>query len=308
MEHSSTASKAQHHKQPTDCLDVEVPTSPSDASIPTGPLDALEHSPFRRLPAELRREIFAIALKQEDGLVFAASSWQCSRDGTPAAKLLNLRATCRQIYRETEGLFFGINDIHLNHLNVVGSKARRMRMTELALRSLEKICKLPSLLPTETLPRIIVWPVMNDSNWTELDCSLTIRIVTAARELRPFRLFVGCQISRLSSHRFASPSNPDSGIAGRKLCIRDASMSMSECVHVELVFPVDDQAAAFRSIDEACQSKLVMLELHRQHRMCPIRVELDSIRASLETACQTLRSRVLTTTAAWSDSTGALDG
>lgn len=85
-------------------------------------------------------------------------------------------------------------------------------------------------------------------------------------------------------------------------------MSMSECVHVELVFPVDDQAAAFKTIDEAFQSKLVMPEIYRQHRMCPIRFELDSIRASLETACQTLRSRVLTITAAWSDSTGALNG
>lgn len=183
MEHPSTTSEAQHHKRAPDCLDVEIPTSLSDTSVPAAPLDALEDSPFRRLPAELRREIFAITLKQEDGLVFAASSWQCLRDGTPASKLLNLRATCRQIYHETKGMFFGINGIHLNHLNVKGSKARRTRMTELALRSLEKICKLPSLLPDrETRPRIIVWLVMRDSNWTELDCSLTIRIVTVARE------------------------------------------------------------------------------------------------------------------------------
>lgn len=116
MKHSSTISKLPHRSKPTGSSNVELASSPSDASIPAGPLSALEHSPFRRLPAKIRREILAMALKQEDDLIFTASWWQCSHNGTPASKRLSLRATCRQIYRETEALFFGLNDINLDYL------------------------------------------------------------------------------------------------------------------------------------------------------------------------------------------------
>lgn len=246
MKHSSTISKLPHRDKPTDSSDVQIPSSPSDVLISAGPLNALEYSRFRRLPAEIRREIFAMALKQDDGLIFTASSWQCSRNGTPASKCLSLRGTCRQIYRETEGLVFGINDINLDYLISSESGEMQKRNTQLALGSLDKICKLPSLLPIGTRPRIVTWPVSRHDTWVEADGihqrtkNETVCIATAAVSLRPFRLFVGCQ---MDSHRWAASCYPNSEIGRRTLCIRDAPMSIWGSVRIDLVFPVDDQAA-----------------------------------------------------------------
>lgn len=253
------------------------------ATNTTVPVDALQHSPLRRLPPELRLKIFTFALKQDGGLTFDRVSYRPLSDQTPVSQALNLRATCKQIRRETEGVFFAANEITLIYPPLTPVYLRKR--TEKFLSSVDKIP--PSLLPTVRRPRIIIRPTdysprLGPGPCLEWIVDELIHVAAISKSFAPVQVMV--QVAMGNYHwcvnSVGEPVGNDGFLDG-KICNREAPVSMTECVLLRVEFPVDDRATALSSVDQAFEKKLSLLEAHRGHRLCPVSIQLNKILDSL---------------------------
>jgi hypothetical protein len=104
----------------------------------------MEYSPFGKLPIELRLDIYERVLHVEEGLRITldntSSKYQRShtkkanrrptRSTSPQKNLLAIRATCKEVYLETDGIVFAVNNswvfVHCeDNTTAWGKRARR---------------------------------------------------------------------------------------------------------------------------------------------------------------------------------------
>ncbi|KAK5115850.1 hypothetical protein LTR85_009444 [Meristemomyces frigidus] len=82
----------------------------------------MDHSPLARLPAELRNEIYELALTQAEAVVDIGQRWEWRARGggiyqvTSIGEALAITKTCKQIRQESASIFFSTNtfDIKLD--------------------------------------------------------------------------------------------------------------------------------------------------------------------------------------------------
>lgn len=184
---------------------------------------------------------------------------------------LGVMKTCKQVYRETRGLFFYLNQVSLYGTPSVSLQrlfAGLLRDTPSALCSnLNRVVLRPEDLQITTHRDDF------DVFVTGLDLDRTARFVGNLQGIRPFKLYIG---ANLVYHRW--------GGRDRHVCKRDAPVTGDDCGLIELIFPIDDRAAALEIVERLHQKKLSILAPHRQHRMCTVRIELQNILDGLSKA------------------------
>jgi hypothetical protein len=300
---SDMAFPGAHMAGATADTDLVVPTQLdiSTASALSTSSDALEHSPLRRLPRELRDKIYSMIFTQPHGLVCRFFSWSPSHDGTPVSQALNIRATCKQIHAETESMFFVLNDISIDLLRL-GDQHKTSTKEEWGMRNTHFVNTIPPRLLSPST-KVIVWvpsACADSSDMSQVICRLV-------QSVQHGNLFLG---ARLGNPRWVTldsvfqlvpvlfPDRPvclkEVPIGDRPVC-KDVTVSMNDCTGFEIVFPFNDRAAVLAVVEDQYSNKIALIEVHMTHWWCSVRAQRESLFQSLDLAREKFLRLVATT-------------
>lgn len=221
-----------------------------------------------------------MVLTYRHGIRCDKSSWLPLDDGTSILQALSIMSTCKQIRKETKLLLFTLNDI----VSSEGPITQRFSDHSVSIyrpMSMETVSLLNSIPPTLFSPssRLVTWIPPNIAMDT---LALHMRV---ARNIQHLQLYMGVILGR---HRWCGRSDENGSdyhtdsFHSLPICSKDVSASMNDCARVKLVFPVNDLRTALVLVDDQYQAKVALIEVHRSHRICPIRVELDNLLVSHE--------------------------
>jgi hypothetical protein len=238
------------------------------------------HSPLGRLPAEIRNTIYAMVLTNRHGIRCDKSSWLPMEDGTSISQAVSIMSACKQIRKETKLLLFTLNDIATSE----GPITQRFSDHSVSIyipMSMDTVSLLNSIPPTLLSPssRLVTWVPPNIAMDT---LALHIKV---ARNIQHLQLYLGVILGR---HRWCGRSDENGSdyhtdsFHSLSICSKDASTSMNDCARVKLVFPINDLRTALALVEDRYQAKVALVEVHRSHRICPIRVELENLLVSHE--------------------------
>lgn len=233
------------------------------------------HSQLGRLPAEIRNTIYAMVLTYRHGIRCDNSSWLPMDDGSSILQALSIMLTCKQVRKETKLLLFTLNDI------VSSEGPITPRFTDRSVPiynpiSMDTISLLNSIPPTLLSPcsRLVTWIPPNIAMDT---LALHLRV---AQNIHYLQLHLGVILGHHSwcgcSDENGSDCQTDK-FHNTPICSRDVSASMNDCARVKLVFPINDLRTALTLVNDQCQAKVTLVETHRSHRICPVRVGLDNL-------------------------------
>jgi hypothetical protein len=236
------------------------------------------HSLLGRLPAEIRNSIYTIVLTHHHGIRCDKSSWLPMGERS-VLQALSITSTCKQVRKETKLLFLALNDITSSEGPIIHNVGRdRSIYTPM---STETVSLLNSIPPTLLSPcsRLVTW-IPPDVDMGTL--RLHLRVM---RNVQHLQLFLGVILGR---HGWCGRSDRNGGddwldnFHSTHICSRGVPASMNDCARIKLVFPINDRPAALALVEDRYRAKATMVETHRSHRICPVRVELDKILRSHE--------------------------
>jgi hypothetical protein len=270
-------------------LDVSTATALATGS------DALEHSPLGRLPRELRDEIYTMVSTQPHGLVCKYTSWDPSYNGGQVSQALNIRATCKQIRAETEGMFFVLNDISFDLLHYRCGANRPNPYREVGGKQNVQMVNAipPSLLSPSTKAIIWVDPACADSGDVPQICRI-------AQSVQHGNVFLGARLgnprwasSGIEHYLFHVPRFPN--LFDELVCIKDVPVSPNDCAGFGIVFPFKDRAGALALLEDQYKKKMALIEVHTTHRFCAVRAKREILIQSLGLVREKLLNFVTTT-------------
>jgi hypothetical protein len=235
------------------------------------------HSSLGRLPPEIRNAIYTIVLTHHQGIRCHKFSWLPMHGGQSILQALSITSTCRQVRKETKLLFFAMNDITSSE-EPLDNYFNRPRHSPMTMETASLLNSIPSAL-LSPCSRLVTWiPPEVDTNTLALH-------VQVARNIQHLPLFLGVILGR---HGWCGRSDRNGGddwvdnFHSMPICSRDVLVSMNDCVRIELIFPTNDLPAALALVEDRYRAKIAMVEKHRSHRICPVRVELTRILQSHE--------------------------
>lgn len=249
----------------------------------TKTIDALENSPLGRVPGEIRNTIYTMALTYPGGLNCKSSTWRPMSDGTSPSQALNLRATCKQIRAETEGMFFALNDVSIwSDLNEFSSLLEPCSSLKLrAKQTVQLLNAIPSSM-ISPCSRLVVW-ISPSISGIGRD-HFKPRMLKVTRDVQHFQVHVGTHYGahHWTSSGYEQQAKLTSGPSDRIICAKDPAVSMNDCASFEFVFPVDDRAGASALLEDLIAEKVALLEAHKSHRFCPVRAEFEGLVKSFD--------------------------
>ena len=116
-----------------------------------------------------------------------------------------------------------------------------------------------------------------------------------ARNIQHLQLYLGVLLGR---HRWCGSSDENGSDCHKDsfhntpVCSRDVTTSLNDCARVKVVVPINDLRTALALVEDQYRAKVVLIETHRSHRMCPVRVELESLLVGHEKVRRELRGSV----------------
>lgn len=217
------------------------------------------------------------------------SSWLPLQDDTSISQALSIISTCKQVRKETKLLLFTLNDIASSE----GPITRRYSTGTSIYKpiSMETVSLLNSIPPTllSSSSRLITW-IPPDIAMDTLAVHLRV-----ARNIQHLQLYLGVLLGR---HRWCGSSDENGSDCHKDsfhntpVCSRDVTTSLNDCARVKVVFPINDLRTALALVEDQYRAKVVLIETHRSHRMCPVRVELESLLVGHEKVRRELRGSV----------------
>jgi hypothetical protein len=230
-------------------------------------------SPLGRLPAEIRNTIYTMVLTYQHGIRCDKSSWLPMDDGTSILQALNIMSTCKQVRKEIRLLLFTLDDI-------TSSEGPQGYFS--ALKTIYKPISMETVSLLTSIPPTLLSPSSRLITWIPPDTATDILALhlKVARNIQHLQLHLGVMMGR---HRWCGHSGENGSecqtdsFHNTPICSRDAPASMNDCAHVKLVFPVNDLRTALALVEDRYQEKVTLVERHRSHRICLIRVELHSL-------------------------------
>lgn len=195
---------------------------------------------------------------------------------------LNIMATCKQIRSETEGLFFSLNDIKIDRHGLYGSTEQVERISPLLKR-------IPRSLGSKSGHVVIPVKCISYTRRGDEDLGaqwsaggLKHLFLTTSQAMRPFQLFLDLDVA---FHQWSASEDRT-----RRICGQETPATLHDCsrFHLHLQVGLDPKAALSR-IEKAVDDKLQFLQLHRLHRLCPVRAMLRQLESGLEEARQYMR-------------------
>jgi hypothetical protein len=225
----------------------------------------------------------SVAFQPSSGMI--SIPW-CSRTFADSSTVNTLRSPCtteppsrrlsvsqllaRKLRAETKMMIPALNDITIP---LRGERTSNELGQETAARSLNMIPPTSISLCSRI---ILVVDIGRTLSWQS--------VIRFARSIQHFQTHL--QVG-LSAHRWSTSGSSSQGkndIRNKPIYPRGIPVSMNDCAYFELVFTFHDYATAQASVETVYQTKVAMVEAHRDHRLCPVRYELDKLLQSFEPA------------------------
>jgi hypothetical protein len=190
-------------------------------------------------------------------------------------------------------MFFKLNDISIDLFHL-GGEYKPSGREERGKRDTHTVNAIPSSLLSPST-KVIVWVPSACANSTKLSGVICRR----AQSVQHGNLFLGARFGTcwfaggdslfplIHVPRPGKPVLKDLHIGDKSIC-KDVPVSMNDCTGFEIVFSLNDRAAALAVVEDQYSKKIALVEAHMTHRWCSVRAQRKSLFESLDLARETL--------------------